>query len=345
MARVCWLLASLVLLALLPSLALGSNDLTSQGLKHLKHVHSHNAQALHAKHRAAFHQLEGEEPADDDKEKEEEEKEEKQWWEEDDEEGLSNLTLVMFVLGFVVMAVAAVFFLVMAFRYDGETDSRAHGPMFYYIVFFVTSISALTYYSMWTETAVWHIKEADETRTIFPARYLDWIVTSPLMLAAVSLFGNAPTSSLVGVIGSDLLFISSLYVGGVESTAHKYFWWGVAIVFFVIMVYFMFLELSKADMGRVSEYDADSLRMLTYFIVIPWALFPLFWLFGQEGTAASSLPVQVAFTTLADLTAKLAFGLILVFRSPSDGRATYMSPGPTYMSSGGRGNVTSSAFV
>nr|AHH02103.1 protein 110 [synthetic construct] len=247
----------------------------------------------------------------------------------------------MFVFGFVVMVVAAVFFLVMALRYDGEADTRRHGPMFFYLVFFVTSISAMTYYSMWTETSVLHVEQEgddEDKRTIFPARYIDWIVTTPLMLATVSLLGNAPTSSLVAMIGSDLLFFSSLYIGAVQTAGHKWFWWGVGVFFFIMLVYFMLVELSKVDTGRVKEYDADTLRMLTYFFIICWAFFPLLWLFGQEGTAASSLPVQAAFTTLADLTAKIAFGLIVVFRSQPDYTEYVPERDPQRV-------VTSSAFV
>eukprot|EP00961_Rhodomonas_salina_P142089 1913393-Rhodomonas_salina.1 len=99
--------------------------------------------------------------------------------------------------------------------YGTDILCDAFRPMFYYIVFFVSAISAMTYYrcccfpsradaprlldadlgvcrlcySMWTETAVLHIVEEDGERIVFPARYLDWLITTPLMLAAVSLFG------------------------------------------------------------------------------------------------------------------------------------------------------------
>jgi hypothetical protein len=53
----------------------------------------------------------------------------------------------------------------------------------------------------------------------------------------------------------------------------------VAVVFFIVLVFLMFQELSKADYGgRVREYDADTLRWLTYILVISWAIFPIMWL-------------------------------------------------------------------
>eukprot|EP00961_Rhodomonas_salina_P142090 1913393-Rhodomonas_salina.2 len=120
-----WLLVSLVLLALLPALAIGG-DASSAGKPRSKH-----AQTLHAKHRASLvTQLEDAAKAAEDgedkdgEEKDDGEEEEKKWWDEDDKEGLSNLVLVMFVIGFVIMAVAAVFFLVMAFRSPTPTQTK-----------------------------------------------------------------------------------------------------------------------------------------------------------------------------------------------------------------------------
>ena len=243
-----------------------------------------------------------------------------------DKEGLPVLVIIFLVFGFVCMTVGAIFSLVMAVQYDGDVDLRPMGPVYYYIIFFVASVSALVYYSMWSETGVMHVHDGETERIVFPARYLDWAVTTPLMLVGLGLLGNAALPAILGMVGSDLIMIGCLYTAAIYAPVHRYFWFGVAVVFFLVLVFLMFQELSKADYGgRVSAYDADTLRWLTYILVFSWALFPIFWLVGQAGTSEAALDVEVAGIVLADMIAKIAFLLLLVFRLPAEGAAYYPS--------------------
>ena len=102
------------------------------------------------------------------------------------------------------------------------------GPVYYYLIFFVASVSALSYYSMWSETVVLHVHDGEVVRIVFPARYLDWAVTSPLMLVGVGLLGNAALPAILGMVGSDLIMIGCLYTAAMYAPAHKYFWFGVS---------------------------------------------------------------------------------------------------------------------
>jgi bacteriorhodopsin len=242
-----------------------------------------------------------------------------------DKEGLPVLVIIFLVFGFVCMTVGAIFSLVMAVQYDGDADLRPMGPVYYYIIFFVTSVSALVYYSMWSETGVMHVTEGQNVaRIVFPARYFDWAVTSPLMLVGLGLLGNAALPAILGMVGSDLMMIGCLYTAALYAPEHKYFWFGVAVVFYLVLVFLMFQELSKADYGgRVSEYDADTLRWLTYILVFCWALFPIMWMEGQAGASEAALDVEIAGTVLADMLGKIAFLLLLVFRLPAEGAAYY----------------------
>jgi len=272
-----------------------------------------------------------------------------------DNEGIPMLALIFLVFGFIVMSIAAVFTLVLAVRYDGEIDQRPMGPIYYYIMFFVASISALVYYSMWSETSVVHIKEDGQNHILFPARYFDWAVTSPLMLIALSLLGDAPLPAIVGIVGCDILNVSCLFFGAFYGYEHKFFWWATGLIFFAVLLFMLFQELSKAsELGRVSQYDADTLRWLTYIFAACWAVFPVVWLVGQTGTSTTSFNVEIAFEVLADVVVKLSFILILIVRLPADGASQYsikrdMNDIPDYgsaMKSGGwRGNLTSSTFV
>ena len=53
----------------------------------------------------------------------------------------------------------------------------------------------------------------------------------------------------VCVCDSDLIMIGCLYTAALYAPVHKFFWFGVAVIFFLVLVFLMFQELSKADYG------------------------------------------------------------------------------------------------
>lgn len=74
------------------------------------------------------------------------------------------------------------------------------------------------------------------------------------------------------------------------------------MLFFLVLVYMLVAELSKATgEGRVSEYDGETLRGLTYLTVGVWSVYPIVWMLGQEGTGFASLNAEQTSLTLADL--------------------------------------------
>lgn len=128
------------------------------------------------------------------------------WLLKEDSQGFTNLALVFLVTTFVVFGVTALCCLVLALRHDGADDSRPNSSLvFYYILMFITTSSALCYYSMYSEVAVVHKQEGGEVRTLFPAQYIEWAVTSPLSLLALALLGNAPWTSIFSSVGCDLI--------------------------------------------------------------------------------------------------------------------------------------------
>jgi len=247
--------------------------------------------------------------------------EEESWLLKTDDQGFTNLALIFLVTSLVIFGVTALCSLVLALRHDGADDSRPHSSViYYYILMFMATVSALCYYSMYSEVAVVHKEEGGAPRTLFPAQYIEWAVTSPLLLLALALLGNAPWTSIFASIGCDLIMVACLYVGAFISPEHKFFWWGVGVALLLVLIFILIAELSKAvDDGRVKEQDGVTLRILTYLTCFSLAFFPLVWLIGQEGSASASLTTEVALSSVADVLAKVAFTVTLVVRLPLDG--------------------------
>jgi len=162
-----------------------------------------------------------------------------------------------------------------------------------------------------------------ESRLVYFARYIDWVVTTPLLLIGLLGVGLAAVKSageevrqrtglVAGVIGADILMIVTGLFGALSlDSTHKYVWFIVSCVFFLavlVVVWGPVRASAKAQGGDIAAlYDK-----LLYILTGLWFVYPVLWLLGTEGTETISLNTEVAVFAVIDLLAKVGFGLVLV---------------------------------
>jgi len=157
------------------------------------------------------------------------------------------------------------------------------------------------------------VKSTD--KVVFVARYVDWIVTTPLLL--IGLIGVAikqgAGKALVGTaIGADILMIVTGLFGALSvNETNKYTWFVVSCLFFLLVLGVVWgpVRALAAEAG-----DAASLLYGKLLIILTtlWFIYPVLWLLGSEGTGTISLNSEVAVFAVIDLLAKVGFGLVLV---------------------------------
>jgi bacteriorhodopsin len=162
-----------------------------------------------------------------------------------------------------------------------------------------------------------------DVQLVYWARYLDWVITTPLLLigllgvglAAVKEGGEAlrQRSGLVaGVIGADILMILTGLFGALSlDDGHKYTWFVVSCLFFlgVLVVIWGPVRASAAAQGGAT---AALYNKLLVILTVLWFVYPVLWILGTEGTSTISLDTEVAVFAVIDLLAKVGFGLVLV---------------------------------
>ena len=94
-------------------------------------------------------------------------------------------------------------------------------PMANVLVFMMCAVAMCAYYSMWAGIMV-EFKTTDVTpRVIFYPKYLDWIVTCPLTLAAICLVAQADSALLVSLAGNAVLMVLCGLVGSSVVAPYK----------------------------------------------------------------------------------------------------------------------------
>ncbi len=145
-------------------------------------------------------------------------------------------------------------------------------------------------------------------------RYVDWVLTVPLLLVevvAVLALAKAAASSLIGrLVPAATAMIALGYPGEIATDNGSKILWGVlSTIPFLYILYVLFVELGKS-LERQPEGVAATVGRLRLLLIATWGVYPISYLFpllGIEGTDAFMYR-QIGYT-VADVLAKCVFGL------------------------------------
>jgi len=185
--------------------------------------------------------------------------------------------------------------------------SRKVNTVTHVLTFFIAAVAACAYYAMWAGLGV-EFKTTDSTpRVIFWARYVDWAITTPLILVDLALLSRTDTPTILTLVGCDLLMVITGLIGALTVAPYKYCWWVAGLAFFIIVVTTLIGRLNNAE-----GYGGEALKGLSWLTIISWIVYPVVWIVGSEGTGALGLSQEVGIITLTDLVSKLGFGFYLL---------------------------------
>ena len=150
-------------------------------------------------------------------------------------------------------------------------------------------------------------------------RYVDWILTVPLLLVeviAVLALAKAAASSLINrLVPASAAMIALGYPGELSSDTNTKIIWGVlSTIPFLYILYVLFVELSKS-LDRQPDGVAATVGRLRLLLIATWGVYPIAYLLpiiDAAGAASSEAFVnrQLGYT-IADVLAKCVFGLTI----------------------------------
>lgn len=147
-------------------------------------------------------------------------------------------------------------------------------------------------------------------------RYVDWLLTVPLLLIELILvmrLSRAETvakATKLGLLAALMVVLG--YPGEISGDAGtRWLWWGLAMVPFAIIVYDLFVGLRDS----ISSQPASARGLINgarWVTILSWAFYPVVFVFPMIGLTGgtASTAVQVGYT-VADIVAKAAFGVLI----------------------------------
>ena len=148
-------------------------------------------------------------------------------------------------------------------------------------------------------------------------RYVDWLLTVPLLLveviAVLALAKSVSRSLIMRLVPASAAMIALGYPGEISSNQSTQVVYGVlSTIPFLYILYVLFVELGKS-LDNQPEGVAATIGRLRLLLVATWGVYPVSYILGMgEGMASAEqfVGVQVGYT-IADILAKCVFGLTI----------------------------------
>jgi len=150
-------------------------------------------------------------------------------------------------------------------------------------------------------------------------RYMDWLLTVPLLLMEIVLVMNLPADESSSKcqtlgIGSALMIVSGykgeLVVQG--NLSARWTSWCLSMCFFLWIVYTLLVGLSAATESEKDPAVKAKIKTAQWWTVISWCTYPIVYLFPmlQIGGAAAVVLIQVGYC-ISDIISKCGVGLVI----------------------------------
>jgi len=212
------------------------------------------------------------------------------------------------------MAFATICFIGVSFRVPRSKR------VFHYITAAITMTASIAYFTMASNlgyaSIIQEFQRSDPVvrgvyREIFYVRYIDWVVTTPLLLLDILLTAGLPWPTILYTIFLDEVMIITGLVGALVASSYKWGYFVFAMValfgiaYNILLVGAQHAKVLGSDVNRVYW----SCGGVTMFL---WFLYPIAWGLSEGGNVISS-DSEAVFYGVLDVLAKIGFGTLLLW--------------------------------
>lgn len=209
-----------------------------------------------------------------------------------------------YTVGTVALAVGAAVAL-LAWRLDDQ-DEIPYDDTGYAMLVAIPALAALAYAGMRVDLFA-ITTNGIEIQTL---RYVDWAVTTPLLVGYMAYAAQADRRTVVGVIVADLLMILLGFVAVLQTGPAVFVLGGLSTVAYFALVYYLFGPLDRLvrDRGGADKWAVYAkLRNLVGFL---WFAYPVVWVLSPPALDVLTRATTGVLITYMDVAAKLGFVLI-----------------------------------
>ena len=209
-----------------------------------------------------------------------------------------------FFIGCMAMMAASAFFFLSLNQFDKKWRNSV------LVSGLITFIAAVHYYYM-RDAAM-----AGDLTNVTAFRYVDWILTVPLMCVEFYLIlkvAGATKSLMWKLIGLSTVMLVAGYIG--ETGDSAVMWGTISGIAYFIIAYMIWFGEAKALAVSAGGDVLQAHKYLCWFVLVGWAIYPLGYMDGTTGwydalPTEGLLDINVWYN-IADAINKIGFGLVV----------------------------------
>lgn len=233
---------------------------------------------------------------------------------------ITNVGHVVLWVTFAIMTIASIAFATLMFQ---ATQNAKTIPM---ISMAVTIVSGLAYFAM-AASEEGSLTGPYTYRTVYYARYVDWAITTPLLLLELALISGLSLTSTLFVLLTDELMIISGLIGTLDYKSNfRWAWFGFGVVFWLPILKELMVD-ARRSAHQKSERVAHVFETLLVWTLFLWTLYPVVWTLAIGCNFISSDGEVISYALL-DVATKVIFGFSLMFNFATEGYLQLPSDNP-----------------
>ncbi|RYP78423.1 hypothetical protein DL771_000608 [Monosporascus sp. 5C6A] len=154
-------------------------------------------------------------------------------------------------------------------------------------------------------------------RQVYWARYVDWSITTPLLLLDLALLAGLSGYSILVTITADVIMIlTGLFASFADSKTQKWGWYAIGCLSYLTVIYQLAYKGRKAVANKDNK-TRSFFGAISLFALILWTVYPIVWGFAQ-GARIASVDGEIITYAVLDLLTKAVFGLWLLLTLDSN---------------------------
>jgi len=221
---------------------------------------------------------------------------------------------------FVMMFISSLAMYAMAWRVPVQKR------LFHIITALIVTFATISYYAMAVgdgislreTTATKHHKHGIPdlkhglVREVYWARYVDWSVTTPLLLLDLCLLAGVSGANIVVAIVADLIMVlTGLFAALSDDEKPRWGYYAMACVAYLVIVYQLAIG-GRATVKAKDKKTGTFYVAIASFTLILWTIYPIIWGIA-DGSYKVSVDTEIVSYAVLDVLAKPVFGFWLLF--------------------------------
>ncbi len=192
--------------------------------------------------------------------------------------------------------------------------------MFFYLCALINLVAAISYFTKgsnlgWAAIPVQFLRSDPKvgglTRQIFYVRYIDWFITTPLLLLALFLTCALPWPTISYIIAMSEIMVVTGLVGALVSSRYKWGFFAFGCAAFLFVAYAVVFKGRAYAKSLGTDIHKVYLTCAAYQMAL-WFLYPIAWGLSEGGNVIASDSEQIFYGVL-DLLTKPVFSFLLLW--------------------------------